>query len=192
MQNPSSSGTIAPIITVRIIGDNGDVLGANERGELQVRGVTVFEKYWNNEEATKIAFDRNFWMKTGDVAIVSPEGLLFIVDRIKDMVIRGGENIASLAVEYAIEEFPNVIEVAVYSIPDERLGEEVGATVYSKEKLEEASLRKFLENKLAKYEIPRYFRFTDSPLPRTATAKIFKKSLREDHIKIIQSAKSKL
>ena len=186
IQYPSSSGQVAPILEMRIVSSSGNVLSSGERGELQVRGVTIFKKYWNKPDATKKTFDSNSWMKTGDVALIDHLGYVYIVDRIKDMVIRGGENIGCGAVEHAIDSHPSVVEVSVYAIPDERLGEEVGATVYAKDGLTEKVLREYLVDKLAKFEIPRYFRFITSPPPRTGSGKILKKELKQIHMKLLQ------
>jgi long-chain acyl-CoA synthetase len=119
-------------------------------------------------------------LRTGDVAYVDEEGFVFIVDRIKDLVIRGGENIGCGAVEAALLEHPDILEASVYGVPDDRLGEEVGATVYSLKALDEAVLRAFLEPRLPRFEIPRYFHFTTSPLPRIASGKILKRQLRDE------------
>ena len=105
-----------------------------------------------------------------------------IVDRIKDLVIRGGENIGCGGVESALLEHPEVIEVSVYGVPDARLGEEVGATLYTRQPLGEDELREFLGTRLARFAIPRYLRFSGEPLPRTASGKILKRTLREEAI----------
>ncbi len=103
---------------------------------------------------------------------------MFIVDRIKDLVIRGGENIGCGAVEAALLEHPSVMEACVYAVPDERLGEEVGATVFVSEPLPEQELRDFLHTRLARFEVPRYLDFAREPLPRTGSGKIYKRQLR--------------
>ena len=107
------------------------------------------------------------------------DGFLYIVDRIKDLVIRGGENIGCGAVESALLEHPRVLEACVYAVPDERLGEEVGATLYIREAVGEEELRSFLESRLARFEIPTYFDFRTEPLPRTGSGKIFKRHIRD-------------
>ncbi|RYG01629.1 MAG: long-chain fatty acid--CoA ligase, partial [Caulobacteraceae bacterium] len=152
---------------------------AGTRGELQIRGASIMRGYWNRPDANDDTFVDG-WMRTGDVAYVDAEGFVFIVDRIKDLVIRGGENIGCGAVEAALLEHPDILEASVYGVPDERLGEEVGATLYTRAKLEESALRSFLEPRLARFEIPRYFHFSDAPLPRIASGKIFKRQLRDE------------
>ena len=116
------------------------------------------------------------------MAYLDEDGHLFIVDRIKDLVIRGGENIGCGQVEAAILEHPDAIEAAVYAVPDERLGEEVGATVYATAPLDSEALRAFLADHLARFEIPRYVTLTTEPLPRTASGKILKRTIREDAV----------
>jgi long-chain acyl-CoA synthetase len=146
-----------------------------------VRGTSVVRGYWNRPDANAETFVDG-WLRTGDVAYLDDEGFLFIVDRIKDLVIRGGENIGCGAVEAALLEHPDVVEASVYGVPDERLGEEVAATVYAHGSLSGEDLRAFLEPRLAGFEIPRQIRFSDGPLPRIASGKIFKRQLREDAI----------
>jgi long-chain acyl-CoA synthetase len=144
-----------------------------------VRGTSVIRGYWNRPDANAETFtDR--WLRTGDVAYLDEEGFLYIVDRIKDLVIRGGENIGCGAVEAALLEHPDVLEASVYGVPDERLGEEVGATVYLQAAVSEEVLRTFLASRLAAFEIPRYLHFSKGPLPRTASGKILKRQLRDE------------
>ncbi len=179
LDRPESSGRCSAVLELRVVDDQGRVLGSGERGELQVRGTTVFRGYWNRPDATAECFDGD-WLKTGDVAYIDDEGFLFIVDRIKDLVIRGGENIGCGAVEAALLEHPAVQEACVYAVPDERLGEEVGATVYLAEPLHADELREFLHTRLARFEVPRYLDISQKPLPRTGSGKIFKRQLREE------------
>jgi long-chain acyl-CoA synthetase len=161
-----------------VVDENGKTLPSGERGELQIRGASIMQGYWQNPKANAENFVDGDWFRTGDVAIIDDEGFLFIVDRIKDLVIRGGENIGCGAVEYALQEHPAVEEASVYGVPDERLGEEVGATLYISAPVTEGELRDFLSTRLGKFQIPRYFRFTTEPLTRGATGKILKKELR--------------
>ena len=176
LERPTSSGQCSAVLDFRIVGEAGQELAAGERGELQVRGTSMFRGYWNRPDADIEAFDGD-WFRTGDAAYLDEDGFLFIVDRIKDMVIRGGENIGCGRVEAALAEHPVVLEACVYSMPDERLGEEVGATVYVGGELTESDLREFLENRLAHFEVPRYFEFRQSPLPRIASGKVAKREI---------------
>ena len=179
LDHPESSGRCSAVLDLRIVDESGNELPAGERGELQVRGTSVIGGYWNRPDANAETFVDG-WLRTGDVAYVDDEGFLYIVDRIKDLVIRGGENIGCGTVESALLEHPDVLEASVYGVPDERLGEEVGATLYAGAGLTEDQVRAFLEPRLARFEIPRYLRFANAPLPRTASGKILKRQLRED------------
>ncbi|MEL7185726.1 MAG: class I adenylate-forming enzyme family protein [Pseudomonadota bacterium] len=181
LTRPASSGRCSGVLDMRIVDADGNECPTGERGELQIRGTSMFRAYWNNPEATEAAFDGD-WFRTGDAAIIDEEGFLFIVDRIKDLVIRGGENIGCGAVEAALQEHSKVLEACVYAVPDERLGEEVGATVYVTERLDEALLREFLLERIAKFEIPRFIHQTTDPLPRIATGKIAKRQLQAEAI----------
>ena len=166
------------MLNLRIVNEKGEALPTGQRGELQVRGTSVIRGYWNRADANAETFVDG-WLKTGDVAYLDDEGFLYIVDRIKDLVIRGGENIGCGTVESALLEHPGVAEASVYGVPDERLGEEVGATVYVHQPVSEEELRGFLKTRLAAFEVPRYIRFASEPLPRTASGKILKRQLRD-------------
>ncbi len=184
LQRPASSGRASAVVDLKIVDDHGAELPAGQRGELLIRGVSVIKGYWQRPEANAETFVDG-WLRTGDVAYLDDDGFLFIVDRIKDLIIRGGENIGCGEVEAALLQHPAVLEAAVYAIPDQRLGEEVGATVYAESELSEATLRAYLAEHLAKFKIPRHIRMTDAPLPRIASGKIFKRQLRDDAIATI-------
>jgi long-chain acyl-CoA synthetase len=166
---------------MRVVDTSGVSLESGERGELQVRGTSMFNRYWNRPEADVNAFDGD-WFRTGDAAIINTDGFVFIVDRIKDIVIRGGENIACNAVEAALVEHPLVIEACVYGMPDERLGEEVGATIFISAPIVEKELEDFLFARLAKFEVPRHIDQTHSPLQRGASGKILRRAIKADAI----------
>jgi long-chain acyl-CoA synthetase len=178
LDHPESSGRASAVLDLRVVDDAGNPLPPNTRGELQIRGTSLIRGYWNRPDANADTFVDG-WLKTGDVAYLDDEGYLYIVDRIKDLVIRGGENIGCGAVEAALLEHPAVAEASVYGVPDERLGEEVGTTLYCTAETTEVELRDFLTPRLAKFEIPRYFTFAEAPLPRTASGKILKRELRD-------------
>lgn len=187
LEHPASSGRCSAVLDLRIVDESGEELPAGERGELQVRGTSIFRGYWDRPDADAETFV-DAWLRTGDVAYLDEDGFLYIVDRIKDLVIRGGENIGCGAVEAALLEHPSVAEASVYGVPDERLGEEVGATLQISEAVTEEELRAFLEPRLAKFEIPRYLRLSESSLPRTASGKILKRQLREEAVRHLGSA----
>ena len=179
LAHPASSGRVSGVLDIRIVDETGVTQPTGTRGELQIRGASIMRGYWNRPDANADTFVDG-WMRTGDVAYVDAEGFVYIVDRIKDLVIRGGENIGCGAVEAALLEHPDILEASVYGVPDPRLGEEVGAALYTRANLEESALRSFLEPRLARFEIPRYFHFSDAPLPRIASGKIFKRQLRDE------------
>ncbi len=185
---PESSGRISAVLDMRVVGEDGKEVATGQRGELQVRGASIMKGYWNRPDANAESFVGE-WFRTGDVVTVNDEGFVFIVDRIKDLVIRGGENIGCGAVEYALQEHPNVIEACVYGVPDERLGEEVAATIYVDRAVSEEELRAFLEPRLAKFQIPRYFTMSGEPLARGATGKILKKELRVEAARLLAKTK---
>jgi long-chain acyl-CoA synthetase len=187
LQRPASSGRCPQVLQLKVVDDAGQELPAGQRGELLVRGTSLFGGYWNRPEATAQAFVGD-WFRTGDVAYLDDEGFLFIVDRIKDLIIRGGENIGCGQVEAALLMHPDVHEAAVYAVPDERLGEEVGATVHGAPGLDAEALREFLAQHLARFEIPRHIVIADQPLPRTPSGKILKREIRQAALGAIDPA----
>ena len=180
LEHPESSGRCSAVMELKVIDEKGNALAAGERGELLIRGAAVFRGYWNRPDANEETFLPGGWMRTGDVAFLDDEGYLYIVDRIKDLVIRGGENIGCGEVEAALLEHPLVQEASVYAVPDQRLGEEVGTTLFVSSSLTESELTGFLQERLAKFKIPRYIHQQRAPLPRTASGKILKRDLREE------------
>ncbi len=182
LARPMSSGRCLELLELRVVDDDGTVLPAGARGELQIRGTSMFVEYWNRPDATADSFVDGGWFRTGDVAYLDDDGFLFIVDRIKDLIIRGGENIGCGQVEAALLAHPEVLEAAVYAVPDERLGEEVAATLHGTDRLDLAELRAFLDAHLAKYEVPRHLFVHPAPLPRTGSGKVFKRQLRDEAV----------
>jgi long-chain acyl-CoA synthetase len=181
LDRPASSGRSSVVLDLRVIDDAGQPLPAGERGELLVRGASMFQGYWNRPEVNAQVFIPDAdgpWFRTGDVAYFDDEGFVFIVDRIKDLIIRGGENIGCGQVEAALLLHPQVHEAAVYAVPDERLGEEVGATVHGDPALDVDQLRAFLAQHLAGFEVPRYIQVSADPLPRTPSGKVLKRQIR--------------
>jgi acyl-CoA synthetase (AMP-forming)/AMP-acid ligase II len=180
---PKSTGTKAPIVEVRIVDENGNELPQGQRGEIQLKSPTVVQGYWNKPEASKETF-HNGWLATGDVGYLDEEGFLFITDRIKDMVIRGGENIYSVEIESTILHLEGVQEVAAFGIPEEKLGEELAVAVVLKPgiTLTAADIQAHVAANLARFKVPSYVFFEDS-LPKNATLKIMKKPLKEKYAK---------
>ena len=184
LNHPESSGKCSPVLDMRIMDDEGNLHESGVRGELLIRGSSMFREYWDRPDANDESFIDG-WFRTGDVATIDEEGYLYIVDRIKQLVIRGGENISCGEVEAAILEHPDVMEASVYGVPDERMGEEVGVSLFAKGDLSEDELSGFLVSRLAKFKIPKYYRFSSDALPRIASGKINKRSLREEAVKEI-------
>ncbi len=178
LAHPNSSGHCSQVLEIKVADELGRTLPPGEHGELWVRGTSVFNGYWNLPEANAEAFDGD-WFRTGDGATIDSEGYLTIVDRLKDLIIRGGENIGCGHVEAALLRHPDVFEASVYAVPDERLGEEVGATVHGSPTLDLDALRTFLEGHLARFEMPRYLVKSEGPLLRTPSGKIFKRQIRD-------------
>jgi long-chain acyl-CoA synthetase len=179
---PASSGRCSAVLDLSIVDESGRAVARGERGELLVLGASVFAGYWMRPEVNAEVFTGD-WFHTGDVAYLDEEGYLFIVDRIKDLIIRGGENIGCGKVESVLLMHPQVHEVSVYSVPDERLGEEVGATIHGANGLDLEDLRSFVSQHLARYEVPRYLMRSMEPLPRTPSGKILRREIRADALK---------
>ncbi|MEZ5504372.1 MAG: AMP-binding protein [Halioglobus sp.] len=180
---PASAGRAVPAVTeFRVVAEDGRVLPPGERGELCIKSPANVIGYWNKPEATAEAFVDG-WFHTGDVAYLDADGFLYIVDRIKDIIIRGGENISCIEVEAAIYAHPGIHEVAVFGLPDERLGEIVGAVVVPRAGLELTAdeLREYLAEHLAGFKIPAHIWFRQEQLPRIASGKIFKRQLKADY-----------
>ncbi|SFR62142.1 long-chain acyl-CoA synthetase [Marinobacter daqiaonensis] len=176
---PGSVGRAFPGVELRIADDQGNPMPAGEVGELLVRGENITPGYYRNEEATKAAI-RDGWLHTGDVARIDEDGYLYIVDRKKDLILRGGFNIYPRDLEELISRHPAVAEVAVVGVPSERMGEEVVAVVVPNQDSEitEEEVLTFCQERLAKYKTPRRVVFMDT-MPRNGVGKILKKSLRE-------------
>ena len=181
ISHPSSAGRVVPPLTeIKIFDDEWKELPEGKIGEIAIKSQSNMLGYWKNEEATAECMNDEGWFRSGDMGKF--EGpYLFIVDRIKDMVIRGGENIACPEVENAIYEHPDVLQACVFGIPDERLGEILCTAIYLKEdaKLNEESLVEFLSDKLAAFKIPALIKFMDSKLPLVASGKFDNPALRE-------------
>ncbi|MCR9104834.1 MAG: acyl--CoA ligase [Gammaproteobacteria bacterium] len=178
---PDSAGIVSPIVETRFVDARGNICDALTGGELEVRSVTCTPGYWGKPEANAATFDAERWMKTGDLARIDEDGFLHITGRIKEIVIRGGENIYPGEIEQAVYELPQVKETVVFGVPDAAMGEELVLVVHVNpgESLHEADLRSFLKGRLAGYKIPRHIRFADEPLPQNASGKLHKLKVRE-------------
>jgi acyl-CoA synthetase (AMP-forming)/AMP-acid ligase II len=188
LAKPGSAGQPVPAVTdFRIVDEQGKELPAGEPGEVCIRSPANVRGYWNKPEATAAAF-RDGWFHSGDVGYIDEEGFIYIVDRIKDIIIRGGENISCIEVEAAIYHHGAGDEAAVFGLPDERLGEIVGAAVVLREpgSLDADSLRDYLAEHLAGFKIPAHIWFHDDKLPRVGSGKIFKRQLKADYAAMLE------
>ncbi len=176
----STVGRVHPHVECKVIGSDGATLPVGERGELCTRGYSVMQGYWDDEERTAEAVDAEDWMHTGDLAIIDAEGYCEIVGRVKDMLIRGGENVYPREVEDFLFRHPKVQQVQVFGVPDSKYGEEVCAWIVLNpgEDCSEEEIRAFCQGQIAHYKVPRYVRFKET-LPMTVTGKPQKFKMRE-------------
>ncbi|MGD9999580.1 MAG: class I adenylate-forming enzyme family protein [Ilumatobacteraceae bacterium] len=185
LAKPESCGPVVPTLDAKLVDEEGNDLPASPStvGQLAVRGAVVIKGYLNRPEATADAI-RDGWFNTGDIARIDEDGFVYIVDRAKDMVLRGGENVYCSEVETAIYQHDDVAEAAVFGIPDERLGEEVAAAIVLREgaSMTEEQLRAFLTDRIAKHKIPARVWFLEQQLPRNANGKFVKRELRQQLI----------
>jgi long-chain acyl-CoA synthetase len=181
---PASAGIRSPIIEVRAVDADGRPQPRGVEGELQLRGITVTPGYWNLPDQTAEAFADDGWLRTGDVGMLDDDDFVVITGRIKEIVIRGGENIAPIEIENVAYRHPAAKEVAVFGVPDEAMGEELAIVCHRQPSstLTESELREFLIAGLPKFKVPRYMSITDEPLPRNASEKIHRLALRNAFI----------
>ena len=180
VDKPESVGPAMPTFEAKCVDDNGHAVPPGEVGELWVKGAPVIKGYLNRPEATAESITDG-WLHTGDVARVDDDGFIFIVDRKKDMVLRGGENVYCAEVESCIHRHPAVAECCAFGVPDTRLGEEVGIAVVLRpgHDLTADALRGHCAAILSKHKIPRYIWFLNEAIPRNASGKFLKRHLRE-------------
>jgi fatty-acyl-CoA synthase len=187
-------GVVLPELEVKVVEPaTGVTVGTAERGELCVRGYNVMKGYYNDPSATSAAIDPDGWLHTGDEASIDGNGFVRITGRIKDLIIRGGENISPKEIEDCLREHPAVADAYVYGLPDQFFGEQVAAAVRLRtEAAAESHFRSSEElivwcaSRLARFKVPKYVRFV-TDFPMTASGKIQKYKLREEHQKILAS-----
>ncbi|MBX3503405.1 MAG: AMP-binding protein [Alphaproteobacteria bacterium] len=180
----STVGQVLPHIEIKIVDGEGRIVPRGETGEFCTRGYSVMTGYWNDAEKTAEAIDVGGWMHTGDLATMDAEGYVNIVGRLKDMVIRGGENVYPREIEEFLYRHPKVQDVQVVGVPDPRYGEEVCAWIKLRdgESATDEEIREFCKGQIAHYKIPRYVRFVDS-FPMTITGKVQKFIIRDEEIR---------
>jgi fatty-acyl-CoA synthase len=177
-------GQVHPHVEVKIIDPvTGQVVPIGTPGELCTRGYSVMLGYWNQAEQTRQAIDAARWMHTGDLAVMDAEGYVNIVGRIKDMILRGGENVYPREIEEFLYTHPKISDVQVVGVPDARYGEEIMAWVRLRggQTVTAEELREFCRERIARYKVPRYFKFVDA-FPTTVTGKVQKFVMREQSI----------
>jgi long-chain acyl-CoA synthetase len=179
VRKPESCGPPVPVCDVRVVGADGTEAPPGETGELWIKGPNVVKGYWNKPEATAASFSDG-WLHTGDIARLDEEGFIYIVDRAKDMVIRGGENVYSAEVEAALFEHEAVADAAVIGVPHDVLGEEVGAVVVltSGAEVTADELREHVAQRIALFKVPAHIWFSPDALPRNPAGKVLKRDLR--------------
>lgn len=188
VRKPESVGRPTPVNDVMVVDEVGNELSTGEQGEVWLRGPNIVRGYWNKPEATAETFTDG-WLHSGDVGVIDDEGFLFIVDRAKDMIIRGGENVYCVEIENVLYEHPAVSEAAVIGIPHRVLGEEVAAVVKRVPGAEvgEEELQDHVAQRLAGFKVPVRIWIGDEPLPRNPAGKVLKRELRA---KLLDPARS--
>ena len=190
LAKPDSTGPATkPLVEVGILDDDGNHMPQGERGEVCIRTIANFNGYWNNPDATRDAFTQDGFFRTGDIGYLDEDGYLFIVDRKKDIIIRGGENISCPEVEAAAYEHDDIIELSVFGIACDRYGEVPGMVYLAKEGADMGPdrLREYLASKLAPFKIPVHFWQVTGPLPRLGTQKIDRVTLRREYNEIAKA-----
>jgi long-chain acyl-CoA synthetase len=178
--HPGSVGRPAPTVEVRIVDDDGVDARPGERGEVWIKGPNVMARgYWRRPDANEASFSEG-WFHTGDIGYLDEDGYLYLVDRAKDMIIRGGENVYSVEVEHVLYDHPDVVDAAVVGVPHKTLGEEVKAVVQVREgsTATEEEIRAFCAQHLANFKVPAYVEIRYEPLPRNPAGKVLKNMLR--------------
>ena len=187
---PDSAGVAAPVCDIKVVDEKGNELPRGQVGELWIRGPNVVKGYWNKPEATAAAITEGAWFHSGDLVRMDDEGFVYILDRAKDMLIRGGENIYCVEVEDALYAHPAVMDAAVVAIPHKVLGEEVGAIVQIApgKTVSEEELKAHVGKLLAAFKVPVKIELRHEPLPRNPNGKILKTVLRDDMKKYSKDA----
>ncbi|WP_449389394.1 AMP-binding protein [Chryseobacterium lineare] len=177
-------GTVQDHLEIKIIDENGKTVTRGEHGELCTRGYSVMLKYWNDPENTKKVLDDSRWMHTGDMATMDDDGYITISGRIKDLIIRGGENISPKEIEDFLYTYPNILDVQIIGIPSEKFGEEVMAWVKVRKgfNVTEEELVDYCKERIAHYKVPKFWKFVDD-FPMTISGKIRKVEMREISIR---------
>jgi acyl-CoA synthetase (AMP-forming)/AMP-acid ligase II len=192
IERPSSVGRPSPaLVSIEIRDDKGNVLGVGEEGEICMKSAANMRCYWNKPEASAETLVDG-WILSGDLGHIDDEGFVFITGRAKDIIIRGGENIACAEIEYSLYEHAGVNEASVHGAPDDRLGEIVCATVFLKEGCDhsEEEIKAHVKTQLAAFKVPTHIFFVDEPLPRIASGKFDKRALQKRGVDLLEASKT--
>ena len=184
----STVGLIHPHVEVKIADEKGKTVFRGEKGEIYTRGYSVMLKYFNDTEKTKEVLDERNWIVTGDQGIIDDEGYLEIVGRVKDMIIRGGENIYPKEIENFLLSHPNVLDAQIIAVEDEELGEDIMACIVPKDPdilISHGEIYDFMHGNMAHYKIPKYIRLVEE-YPLTVTGKVKKNEMRDENNKILK------
>lgn len=187
-EKPHVCGFVNPVVELRFCDENGEEVPDGSPGEIWLKSPTNISGYWKKEEANKSEFS-NGWFKTGDIGFLDEDGCMNICDRVKDIVIRGGENIYPVEIENCIQSCPGVVRAVAFGVPSDKLGEElvmvvrVEKNVESTGELTEAIIKQFCRDRLASFKVPSVVKITESELPVNATNKVLKKQVRDDFLK---------
>jgi long-chain acyl-CoA synthetase len=188
VRHPTSTGNTANIVVdVEIRDAEGVALATDQHGEIWLKSPTLIRGYWQRPADTAATIVDG-WLRTGDLGRIDDEGFLYVEDRVKDMILRAGENVYSAEVEAAIYELPAVYEAAVFGVTHERLGEEVGCVVMLKPamNLDEGELRSYLQTRLANFKVPTRIAFTQEPLPRNPAGKFLKREMQKRYFTAVE------
>lgn len=180
---PNASGTLSPIVDAKTCDQNGMDLPAGSKGEIYIKSPTVVQGYWNNPQASKDIFTHG-WLRTGDIGYIDDENFIFLIDRAKDIIIRGGENISAAEIESCLSEHPAVREGAAFSLPDDAMGEIVAVAIQCNpdQQIDTPSIQQHIREQLAAFKVPSVVVFYSEPLPRNAAGKVLKKVIRDRYL----------
>jgi len=181
--NPGSAGILSPVVECKTVDEQGNTLPRGETGELYIKSPTNVQQYWNMPEASDSTFIDG-WVASGDVGYIDENNFVYIVDRIKDMVLRGGENIFPIEIEGILQSHPAVLEAAVYGVPDDHWGEELVATValHASSTVSPQELQKYVAGQVAAFKVPGTIMLSSEPLAKNATGKLLKTVIRQSYL----------
>ena len=187
-QKPGAAGTLSPLVDFKTCDEEGNDLPHGEQGEIWLRSVCNIQSYWHRPEANASSF-KDGWLATGDIGYIDEDGFVFLADRAKDLIIRGGENIYPAEIEALLSQHPDILESAVFGLPDDTMGESVAVLLRLNDgkSQSEDDVRNFLSKHLAAFKLPKYIEFTSEPLPRNPAGKVMKKDIKAEYATLAQA-----